>query len=389
MDGTSSNDEAAEIYVDGNSNIFLAGHTEGSLNSVTNSGNSDGFLMKLNQTNYSVTSVAYTKLIGSSLEDKAYAVATDSSDNVYVTGYTYGNLNSQSNNGGKDAFLIKYNSAGTIQWTRLIGNTGTDEAAAILVRSSGVLVVGTTSTSLNGKTSSGLTDAFVVEYDFNGNLLSTNLYGSNGNESVSGFVEDNQGNYYLTGATSGTISSSSTSNQGSEDLYIIKLNSSLATSWVRMAGNSNQQRAGQPCTTSDYLFVPGSTYGTMGTQNYGNQDMIVVQYDLNGSKIRTLQYGNSSDDTGIAANCKDSIIIVYGTTTGDFGSSFTKGSTDIFEVVYTISTGERGSSLLYGTSGADEVKGSDKSGIITGSTTGAFSNKTNQGNKDIFTIQAD
>ena len=50
---------------------------------------------------------------------------------IYVTGI-YGNLNSQSNNGDKDAFLVKYNSTGQIQWTRLMENSGTDEAEPFL-----------------------------------------------------------------------------------------------------------------------------------------------------------------------------------------------------------------------------------------------------------------
>lgn len=386
MDGSSSDDAANGIYVASNSSIYLAGYTNGNLNAVTNSGSSDGFLMKLTQDGSTVSSVVFTKLIGTSLEDKANAVAVDSSDNIYVSGYTYGNLNSQSNNGGKDAFLVKYDSAGTILWTRLIGGTGTDEGNAVFVKTNGILVIGTTSTSLNGETSSGLTDAFIVEYDFNGNLVSTNLYGSSGEESVSGFVQDSQGNYYLTGATSGTISSSTSSNQGSDDLFIIKLNSSLVASWVRMTGNNNQQLAGKPCLTSDYLFLPGSTTGTMGTQSYGNQDMVVVQYDLNGNKIRTLQYGNSSSDTGVAATCQTSTFKVYGTTTGDFGSGFAKGSTDIFEVIYTISTGDRGQSILIGTSAADLITDADTKEVIIGSTTGAFSNKTNQGSQDLYTI---
>lgn len=386
MDGSTSDDVANGIFVATNSFLYLAGYTNGNLNAVTNSGSSDGFLMKLAQDGNTVSSVVFTKLIGTSLEDKANAVGVDSSDNIYVSGYTYGNLNGQSNNGGKDAFVVKYDSAGVIQWTRLIGSSGTDESKAIFIKDNGILVIGTTSTSLNGKTSSGLTDAFIVEYDFNGNLVSTNLYGSSGEESVSGFLQDSQGDYYLTGTTSGTISSSTSNNQGSDDFFIIKLNSSLVASWVRMAGNSNQQLAGKPCLTSDYLFLPGSTTGTMGTQSYGNQDMVVVQYDLNGNKIRTLQYGNSSSDTGVAATCQTSTFKVYGTTTGDFGSGFAKGSTDIFEVTYTISTGDRGASILIGTSAADLVTDADNNEVIVGSTAGAFSNKTNQGNHDLYTI---
>ena len=42
-------------------------------------------------------------------------VTTDSSGNIYVTGETRGNLDGNTNSGGKDIFLVKYNSDGVKQ----------------------------------------------------------------------------------------------------------------------------------------------------------------------------------------------------------------------------------------------------------------------------------
>ena len=49
------------------------------------------------------------------------AVAVDGSGNIYVTGYTSGDLDGETNAGGSDTVLIKYNSSGTKQWTRCWG----------------------------------------------------------------------------------------------------------------------------------------------------------------------------------------------------------------------------------------------------------------------------
>ena len=43
------------------------------------------------------------------------SVTTDSSDNVYVTGYTGGGLDGNTHSGENDIFLVKYNSSGTKQ----------------------------------------------------------------------------------------------------------------------------------------------------------------------------------------------------------------------------------------------------------------------------------
>ena len=53
--------------------------------------------------------------LGTSSYDSATGVATDSSANVYVTGYTYGELDGNTSAGNADLFVVKYNSSGTKQ----------------------------------------------------------------------------------------------------------------------------------------------------------------------------------------------------------------------------------------------------------------------------------
>ncbi|MDP7464348.1 MAG: SBBP repeat-containing protein [SAR324 cluster bacterium] len=53
--------------------------------------------------------------MGSSSSDQGYGVTVDSSDNIYVTGYTYGGLDGNTSSGSNDIFLLKYNSSGSKQ----------------------------------------------------------------------------------------------------------------------------------------------------------------------------------------------------------------------------------------------------------------------------------
>ena len=55
--------------------------------------------------------------------DYANGVATDSSGNVYVTGGTKGGLDGNTSAGNTDLFVVKYNSSGTKQWTKQIGSS--------------------------------------------------------------------------------------------------------------------------------------------------------------------------------------------------------------------------------------------------------------------------
>ena len=53
----------------------------------------------------------WTKQLGTSSYDSGDAVTTDSSGNIYVTGYTRGGLDGNTNSGSYDIFLVKYNSS--------------------------------------------------------------------------------------------------------------------------------------------------------------------------------------------------------------------------------------------------------------------------------------
>jgi len=109
-----------------------------------------------------------TYQLGTSSSDNATGVATDSSGNVYVTGSTYGGLDG-TNAGFSDLFVVKYNSSGTKQWTKQIGTSKNDRARGVATDSSGnVYVTGDTYGGLDGNTSAGYNDLFVVKYLDNG-----------------------------------------------------------------------------------------------------------------------------------------------------------------------------------------------------------------------------
>jgi len=57
----------------------------------------------------------WTKQLGTSKDDRGFGVTTDSSDNIYVSGSTSGELDGNTHFGDRDIFLVKFSSSGTKQ----------------------------------------------------------------------------------------------------------------------------------------------------------------------------------------------------------------------------------------------------------------------------------
>ncbi|SVB56374.1 uncharacterized protein METZ01_LOCUS209228, partial [marine metagenome] len=174
--GTSSSDDASGVAVDSSGNIYITGGTQGGFGNYTNAGTWDIFLAKYNSNGVQ----QWVKQSGTSTEDNGNAVAIDSSDNIYITGRTSGgDLDGQTNSGRQDIFLIKYNSSGTKLWTKLLGGGQYAHEVALDIKidsSDNIYLTGMTTGDLDGNTNannnmgSNKNDFFVVKYNSDGVL---------------------------------------------------------------------------------------------------------------------------------------------------------------------------------------------------------------------------
>ena len=143
----------------------MTGYTRGGLDGNTSSGSIDIFLVKYNSSG----TKQWTKQLGTSSFDKGNGVTSDSSDNIYVTGWTGGDLDGNTSSGESDIFLVKYDSSGTKQWTKQLGTSEYDYGYGVTSDSSdNIYVTGYTMGDLDGNTNSGSMDIFLVKYNSSG-----------------------------------------------------------------------------------------------------------------------------------------------------------------------------------------------------------------------------
>jgi len=385
--GSSGLDSANGIAIDSSGNVYVTGVTFGGLDWNTSAGANDLFVVKYNSSG----TKEWTEQLGSASSDYANGVATDSSGNVYVAGVTYGGLDGNSK-GNSDLFVVKYNSSGTKEWTKQYGTDRYDEARGVATDSSGnVYVVGGTKGNLNGISNSGRTDAFVIKFNSSGTKQWTKKLGTWQNDLANGVATDSSGNFYVTGFTYQHLDGNTSA--GKADLFVVKYNSSGTKQWTKQLGTSKHDRArGVATDSSGNVYVTGDTYGGLdGNTNAGYNDLFVVKYNSSGTKQWTKQLGTSSTDlaNGIATDSSGNIYVAGGTYGGLDGNT-NAGNSDLFVVKYN-SSGTKQWTKQLGSSSRDYDYGvatdSSRNVYVSGDTYGGPDNNTNAGYNDLFGVK--
>ena len=323
------------VTTDDSDNIYVTGVSSGSFDGNTSFGGFDAFLVKYDAAGVKQWSTQF----GSTSDDVAKGVATDSSGNVYVTGGTEGSLGGNTSVGGDDMFLVKYNSAGVNQWTRQLGTTSEDGGQGITIDSSGnIYVTGETDGSLDGNISSGGTDMFLSKYDSSGIKLWTKQLGTGTTDSGSGVATDISGDIYVAGYTSGGLDGNIS--YGNRDTFLVKYNDTGSKQWTKQLG-TNSNDAFYSMVTADgqgHVYVAGHTsIGFDGKANAGWYDIFLVEYNSSGSKQWGLQFGTSTGDagTGVATDILGNIYVTGNTTGSIDGNTPANSDGNMFLVKYS------------------------------------------------------
>ena len=310
-----------EVVVDSSDNVYVGGYT--AIGSYTN------YLAA--KYNNSGTLQWQRTIGGSNASDNGRSITIDSSDNVYI-----GGVSTAGGVGVYDSILVKYNSSGTYQWQKALGTSGTQiNIQAIASDSSdNVYVAGTHSSSY-----------FFAKYNSSGTLQWQRSFGGSGTDNGHGISADGNGNVYVVGSTS-------SSGAGSNDILLVTVPSdgsgtgtygSFTYAASSHTENTPSHTSSDPSKTAASGTLNSPSNGSFTDQSVSLSDSTISMASTN---LTSENYIGISD--GAYSNGQTATVQIIGAV-DDAQSSLTPGQSYYVQTDGTLSTTADSPSVFAGT----------------------------------------
>ena len=280
---------------------------------------------------------------GTSNSDQASNMAIDANENVYAIGYyqntsiSFGTINLTSA-ATSNWYIVKYNKSGTALWAQNLLSNSTVIMSAVTTNTNGnVYVCGQfigTSLSTGSKSVNRIGanyDMFVACYDPNGSCLWLKNWGTTSNLGVGdAYYSASDNSLYLTGSFTGTLSISplaglNNSSTSLSEAFIAKCAVTAGTitpTWAVKTGGANSDDAGS-CIKVDKnsnVYVAGSFSPVSGTVSTiasytvgtkGGKDLFLAKYNSSGSPVGVYSFGTTNGNEYIYDMTVDTAGSVY------------------------------------------------------------------------------
>jgi hypothetical protein len=311
--GGPANDNVNSITIDNSGNIY----TTGSFNStvdfdpsvqifeLTSAGLSDAFVQKMTSSGNFI----WAKRFGNNNGESSNSITIDMENNIYTIGNFSGTVDfdpgsgvsNLASSGGQldtDIYLQKMDSSGAFIWARRFGGIAND-LSILKVTSDAFGNIYSTgyfketidfdpSASTTNLTATAERDFFIQKMDVGGNFLWAKSFGGNQNDESNAILTDISGNVYVTGFFNGTVDFDPSNGVvnlnsvlGSEDIFILVLDSSGALVWAKSLGGNLSDSGNDICFDNlGSLLATGSFRST-------------VDFDAGPSEFSLTAVGNS------------------------------------------------------------------------------------------------
>jgi hypothetical protein len=344
--------------------------------------------------------VEWATLYGGSGTDIAIETGMDALNNIYLTGHTTSatfiataGAYDATYSASQDAYLVKFNSAGTRQYGTFLGGASADITTSIAVGADGITYIGGYTNSTSGVSypnyagthqfiQAGGQDGFIAQFNDAGQLIWCTYYGGSGDDRIMSMAIGPDNNLSFCGNTGSTNNISGAgaadgSYGGAQDGFLGRMAASGVKLWSTYLGGAGSDSVNDICYAgTNAVAVTGVTSSSSGiskswagvhdlTFNAGT-DAFVARYEENGQKTWCSYYGGAYDDIGQSIAYVGLNQLVIAGTTWSLSGIATAGAVqtvlneyrDGFLASLTVSNGIRTWGTYYGFGMQQESLGS-------------------------------
>ena len=203
--------------------------------------------------------------------------------------------------------------------TSVTPDTGTASAKATAVDANGnVFVVGQSTGSFGAQVNQGDQDVYLTKYDSTGQAQWTRLLGSADTANAFGLSVDSNGNAVIAGSVTGDLSP--TSIGGGTDSFVAKYDKDGNQTWERqVAPLSNDQANSVSVDSTGNVYVGGQVSSSIasGQATAGGNDAYVTKLDAKGNVLYQRQFGTAGNDSAAqTAIASDGNLVVASVQSG-------------------------------------------------------------------------
>jgi len=268
-----------------------------------NSGGYDAYILKLNARG----EVEWQKTFGGMKDDEANSIQQTADGGYIVTGWTY-----SFGSGGQDVYILKLNSKGEVEWQKTFGGMKDDEANSIQQTADGGYIVAGCTKSFG----SGGQDVYILKLNSKGEVEWQKTFGGKYDDVANSIQRTTDGGYIVTGWTYSFGS-------GGYDAYILKLNARGEVEWQKTFGGKYDDVANSLQQTTDGGYIVA---GWTKSSGFGYEDAYILKLNARGELEWQKTFGGVDSDGAVSIQqATDGGYIVAGWT-----YSFGSGKEDIY-----------------------------------------------------------
>lgn len=274
--GGSGNDVPVSIIQVSDGYIIIGNSTSTTLSGSNNNGASDILVIKVDNSG----TQQWTKFYGGSNDDFAISAILTADNNILISGTSNSsNGDLTGNKGGSDFWLLKIFNSGNIQWSKNYGGSGNETGGRVVEMKNvnNYFMIGTTNSN-NGDISSpkGGKDVFVIRTNSTGSLVTSKTFG--GSSDDEGYtINLTASNDLLCSGKTSSNNIDVSGNNGAEDAWIFLLANPTSTNEI----TSNHSIKIGPNPASSFINIDNTDFDISEIQLFDLQGRLLKGWNIN------------------------------------------------------------------------------------------------------------